>query len=159
MQLTLSSILSIFICVVVLTYVNMVENKCGSCTKIVETNIVKIITVLLLLRSVLMIVLPKQTSMFIFRHPVFLFFMVILGLVNIFAIYRFVDKMMSNQCRVCTSDWKRTFLYYYARIAIFLIVLDFIMIIGMTIWLNSLKPSELAKINKQLKAEIRRQNN
>lgn len=150
MEITLSSIISIGICVIILAYINMVESHCGKCTRIRETNIVKIFTVIILIRSVLMIVLPKETSSFLLKHPLFIFSLIVIGLVNIFSIYKFINKMMSTQCRVCTSDWKRTFLYYYSRIVIALIVVEFLIIIGMSIWISTLSPKEMKKLQKQL---------
>ena len=150
MEITLSSIISIGICVIILAYINMVESHCGKCTRIRETNIVKIFTVIILIRNVMMMVLPKESSMFLLKHPLFVFAIIIIGLVNIVAIYKFVNKMMSNQCRTCTADWKRTFLYYYSRIAIALIVIDFLIVIGMSIWISTLSPREMKKLQKQL---------
>jgi hypothetical protein len=155
MQITLSSIVSIAICIIILTYINKVQNYCGSCTRVTETNVVKIITTIILIKSILMILLPKETGMFLLRNPIVLFVLVVIGLVNIVAIYRFVNKMMSNQCKVCTSSWKRTFLYYYSRFAIALIVIDFLMVIGMGIWLSSLPPSKLKQIKNQMDREMK----
>ena len=44
-------------------------------------------------------------------------------------LYRFIGKMNESQCRQCSSEWRRTFLYYYSTVVLILYAINIVMMI------------------------------
>ena len=126
---TLSRIINIVILAIILTYIAAMKVKCGYCTNIPETNYVTTLSTIILVQVLLFIFFPAKSRSFIMSNNWVIFVLLVINIANIFYLYRFIGKMNESQCRQCSSEWRRTFLYYYSTFVIILYAINIVLMV------------------------------
>ena len=126
---TLSRIINIVILAIILTYIAAMKVKCGYCTNIPETNYVTTLSTIILVQVLLFIFFPAKSRSFIMSNNWVIFVLLVINIANIFYLYRFIGKMNESQCRQCSSEWRRTFLYYYSTFVIILYAINIVLLV------------------------------
>lgn len=126
---TLSRIINIVILAIILSYVAAMKVKCGYCTNIPETNYVTTLSTVILVQVLLFIFFPAKSRSFIMSNNWVIFVLLAINIANIFYLYRFIGKMNESQCRQCSSEWRRTFLYYYSTFVIILYAINIVLMV------------------------------
>jgi hypothetical protein len=126
---TLSRIINIVILAIILTYVAAMKVKCGYCTNIPETGYVTTLSTIILVQVLLFIFFPAKSRSFIMSNNWVIFVLLVINVANIFYLYRFISKMNESQCRQCSSEWRRTFLYYYSTFVIILYAINIVLLV------------------------------
>jgi hypothetical protein len=126
---TLSRIINIVILAIILTYVAAMKVKCGYCTNIPETGYVTTLSTIILVQVLLFIFFPAKSRSFIMSNNWVIFVLLVINVANIFYLYRFISKMNESQCRQCSSEWRRTFLYYYSTFIIILYAINIVLMV------------------------------
>lgn len=126
---TLSRIINIVILAIILTYIAAMKVKCGYCTNIPETNYVTTLSTIILVQVLLFIFFPAKSRSFIMSNNWVIFVLLVINVANIFYLYRFISKMNESQCRQCSSEWRRTFLYYYSTFVIILYAINIVLLV------------------------------
>ena len=114
---------------IILTYVSAMKGKCGYCTDIPETKYVTILSTIILIQVLLFAFFPNQALSFILSNKWIIIVLLIINVANIIYLYRFIGKMNESQCRQCSSEWRRTFLYYYSTFVLILYAINIVIII------------------------------
>ncbi len=125
----LITIFNIAILAIILTYVSAMKVKCGYCTNIPETGYVTILTTVILIEVLAVTFFPSQMMSFFTKNLWAVFILIIINITNIVFLYRFIGKMKISQCRQCTSEWRRTFLYYYSTFVLILYAINIVLMI------------------------------
>lgn len=107
-------VISVIILAIILTYIAAMKMKCGFCTNIPETGYVTTLSTIILIQVFLIAVFPKQCRSFLMSNKWVILILMVINLANIIYLYRFIGKMNESQCRECSDEWRRTFLYYYS---------------------------------------------
>jgi len=136
---------------IILAYVMRMKTLCGYCTQIKETNWLFYLTAFLLVEVLIAIFFPLEIRKFLIENPFFLFIIVLINIANIIILYRFINAMMISQCKGCTQDWRRTYLYYYARIVLILYGINIVLMITAFTLLSGLPKNKLAGLIKKSK--------
>ena len=126
---TLSRIINIVILAIILTYIAAMKVKCGYCTNIPETGYVTTLSTIILVQVLLFIFFPAKSRSFIMSNNWVIFVLLVINVANIFYLYRFISKMNESQCRQCSSEWRRTFLYYYSTFVIILYAINIVLLV------------------------------
>lgn len=126
---TLSRIINIVILAIILSYVAAMKVKCGYCTNIPETGYVTTLSTIILVQVLLFIFFPAQSRSVIMSNKWVIFVLLAINIANIFYLYRFIGKMNESQCSQCSSEWRRTFLYYYSTFVIILYAINIVLMV------------------------------
>ena len=110
------TIVNISILAIILTYVQAMKVKCGYCTNIPETKYVTFLTSIILIEVLAVVFFPTQMRTFFMNNMWLILILIIMNVANIIFLFQFIQKMKSVQCNQCTSEWRRSFLYYYSQI-------------------------------------------
>lgn len=126
---TLSRIINIVILAIILTYIAAMKVKCGYCTNIPETNYVTTLSTIILVQVLLFLFFPAKSRSFLMSNNWVTFVLLVINVANIFYLYRFISKMNESQCRQCSNEWRRTFLYYYSTFVIIIYAINIVFMI------------------------------
>mgnify|MGYP006172777203 FL=1 len=99
---------------IILTYIAAMKMKCGYCTNIPETGYVTVLSIIILVQAFLFSFFPDQGRSMVMKNKWLLLTLAVINVANIIYLYRFIGKMNESQCRECSDEWRRTFLYYYS---------------------------------------------
>jgi hypothetical protein len=105
--------------------------KCGYCTNIPETGYVTTLSTIILVQVLLFALFPKQTHSFMASNKWFLLILLVINVANIIYLYRFIGKMNESNCEQCSSEWRRTFLYYYSTFVLIIYAINIVMLVIM----------------------------
>jgi len=119
----------IIILAIILTYIAAMKVKCGYCTNIPETNYVTTLSTIILVQVLLFLFFPAKSRSFLMSNNWVTFVLLVINVANIFYLYRFISKMNESQCRQCSNEWRRTFLYYYSTFVIIIYAINIVFMI------------------------------
>lgn len=125
----LSRIINLAVLAIILTYVTAMKNKCGYCTNIPETGYVTTLSTVILIQVLLFMFFPNMSRSILMSNTWIVFVLLVINIANIFYLYRFIGKMNESQCRQCSSEWRRTFLYYYSTFIIILYAINIVLMV------------------------------
>ena len=147
------TIVNISILAIILTYVQAMKVKCGYCTNIPETRYVTFLTSIILIEVLAVVFFPTQMRSFFMNNMWIILVLIVVNVANIVYLYQFIQKMKSVQCQQCTSEWRRTFLYYYSSFVLILyainIVLSILVVLIMCTSYKSGSVSSLRSVSKR----------
>ena len=126
-----SRIINVIILTIILSYVAAMKMKCGYCTDIPETGYVTTLSTIILIQVLLFAVFPNQARSFMISNKWLLLVLVVINVANMLYLYRFIGKMNESQCRQCSSEWRRTFLYYYSTFVLIIYAINIVMLLAM----------------------------
>ena len=121
------TIISISILAIILTYVQAMKVKCGYCTNIPETKYVTFLTSVILVQVLAVFIFPSQMRSFFMNNMWLIFVLIVINIANIVFLYQFIQKMKEVQCNQCTSEWRRSFLYYYSSFVLILYAINIVL--------------------------------
>lgn len=127
----LSRVINVIILAIILSYIAAMKIKCGYCTNIPETGYVTTLSTIILVQVLLFALFPKQTHSFMASNKWFLLILLVINVANIIYLYRFIGKMNESQCDQCSSEWRRTFLYYYSTFVLIVYAINIVMLVFM----------------------------
>jgi len=131
MMHVLSRIINVVILAIILTYIAAMKLKCGYCTNIPETTYVTTLSTIILIQVFLFALFPNQARSFTMSNKWLLFVLLVINVANMIYLYRFIGKMNESQCRQCSSEWRRTFLYYYSTFVLIIYAINIVMLVLM----------------------------
>jgi hypothetical protein len=131
MQNIFQRVISVIILAIILTYIAAMKMKCGYCTNIPETGYVTTLSTIILIQVVLFAVFPNQCRSFLISNKWVVLILMVINVANIIYLYRFIGKMNESQCRQCSSEWRRTFLYYYSTFVLIIYAINIVMMLAM----------------------------
>jgi hypothetical protein len=131
MQNIFQRVISVIILAIILTYIAAMKMKCGFCTNIPETGYVTTLSTIILIQVVLFAVFPNQCRSFLISNKWVVLILMVINIANIIYLYRFIGKMNESQCRQCSSEWRRTFLYYYSTFVLIIYAINIVMMLAM----------------------------
>jgi len=140
----LSRVINAIILAIILSYVAAMKMKCGYCTNIPETGYVTTLSTIILVQVLLFAVFPNQSRSFLVSNKWMLLVLLVINVANIIYLYRFIGKMNESQCRQCSSEWRRTFLYYYSTFVLIIYAINIVMMV-------MLFPSIFNSVNRHIK--------
>jgi hypothetical protein len=136
-----TTIVNVSILAIILTYISAMKVKCGYCTNIPETQYVTVLTTVILVEVLFVALFPNAARTFFMENPWAIFILVVINVANIIFLYRFIGQMNISQCRQCTSEWRRSFLYYYSAFILILYAINIVLIIvGFVVLSSSYNP-------------------
>jgi hypothetical protein len=144
MQNIFQRVISVIILAIILTYIAAMKMKCGYCTDIPETGYVTTLSTIILIQVVLFAVFPNQCRSFLISNKWVVLILMVINVANIIYLYRFIGKMNESQCRQCSSEWRRTFLYYYSTFVLIIYAINIVMMLAMF-------PSIFSSVNRHRK--------
>lgn len=121
------TIVNISILAIILSYVQAMKVKCGYCTNIPETKYVTILTSIILAQVLAVVFFPTQVRNFFMNNMWLVLVLIVINVMNIIFLYQFIQKMKSIQCNQCTSEWRRSFLYYYSSFVLILYAINIVL--------------------------------
>jgi len=121
------TIINISILAIILTYVQAMKVKCGYCTNIPETKYVTILTSIILAQVLAVVFFPTQVRNFFMNNMWLVLVLIVINVMNIVFLYQFIQKMKIVQCNQCTSEWRRSFLYYYSSFVLILYAINIVL--------------------------------
>ena len=124
-------VISVIILAIILTYIAAMKMKCGYCTDIPETGYVTTLSTIILIQVLLFAVFPNQCRSFLISNKWVILILLTINVANIIYLYRFIGKMNESQCRQCSSEWRRTFLYYYSTFVLIIYAINIVMMVLM----------------------------
>jgi hypothetical protein len=127
----LSRVINVIILGIILSYVAAMKMKCGYCTNIPETGYVTTLSTIILVQVLLFAVFPKQARSFMVSNKWVIVILMVINVANIIYLYRFIGKMNESQCRQCSSEWRRSFLYYYSTFVLIIYAINIVMMVIM----------------------------
>jgi hypothetical protein len=127
----LSRVINIIILGIILSYVAAMKMKCGYCTNIPETGYVTTLSTIIMVQVLLFAVFPKQARSFMVSNKWVVLVLLVINVANIIYLYRFIGKMNESQCRQCSSEWRRSFLYYYSTFVLIIYAINIVMMVIM----------------------------
>ena len=130
------TIVNISILAIILTYVQAMKVKCGYCTNIPETKYVTFLTSIILIEVLAVVVFPTQMRTFFMNNMWLILILIIMNVANIIFLFQFIQKMKSVQCNQCTSEWRRSFLYYYSAFVLILYAINIVLSIMVVLILS-----------------------
>lgn len=143
-----TTIINVSILAIILTYISAMKVKCGYCTNIPETQYVTILTTVIMVEVLFVALFPNQARSFFMSNPWAIFILVVINVANIIFLYRFIGQMNISQCRQCTSEWRRSFLYYYSSFILILYAINIVLMIVGFVVLSGMSRGELSKVMK-----------
>ncbi len=105
--------------------------KCSYCTDIPETGYVTTLSTIILIQVLLFAIFPSQSRSFMMANKWMIIILLIVNVANMIYLYRFIGKMNDSQCRQCSSEWRRTFLYYYSTFVLIVYAINIVMLVIM----------------------------
>jgi hypothetical protein len=126
-----SRVINVIILAIILTYIAAMKMKCGYCTDIPETGYVTTLSTIILIQVLLFAVFPNQCRSFMVSNKWVILILMVINVANIIYLYRFIGKMNESQCRQCSSEWRRTFLYYYSTFVLIIYAINIVMMLAM----------------------------
>jgi hypothetical protein len=132
-----TTIVNVSILAIILTYISAMKVKCGYCTNIPETQYVTVLTTVILVEVLFVALFPNAARTFFMENPWAIFILVVINVANIIFLYRFIGQMNISQCRQCTSEWRRSFLYYYSAFILILYAIYIVLMVVAFVVLNS----------------------
>ena len=147
----ITTTVNVTILAIILTYISAMKVKCGYCTNIPETQYVTILTTLILVEVLFVALFPNTARAFFMSNPWAIFILVIINVANIIFLYRFIGQMNVSQCRQCTSEWRRSFLYYYSTFILILYAINIVLsVIALVILSGNYNPrSQIVKKSRK----------
>lgn len=130
------SIVNVSILAIILTYVQAMKVKCGYCTNIPETKYVTILTSVILVQVLAVVIFPNQVRNFFMNNMWLVLVLIVMNIANIVFLYQFIQKMKGVQCNQCTSEWRRSFLYYYSSFVLILYAINIVLSIMVVLILS-----------------------
>ena len=130
------TIVNISILAIILTYVQAMKVKCGYCTNIPETKYVTFLTSIILIEVLAVVFFPTQMRTFFMNNMWLILILIIMNVANIIFLFQFIQKMKSVQCNQCTSEWRRSFLYYYSAFVLILYAINIVLSIMVVLILS-----------------------
>ena len=127
----LSRVINVIILAIILSYIAAMKMKCGYCTDIPETTYVTTLSTIILVQVLLFAIFPNQAHSFMISNKWVLLVLLVINVANMIYLYRFIGKMNESQCRRCSSEWRRTFLYYYSTFVLIIYAINIVMLIFM----------------------------
>lgn len=127
----ISKVINVIILAIILSYIAAMKMKCGYCTNIPETGYVTTLSTIILVQVLLFALFPKQTHSFMASNKWFLLILLVINVANIIYLYRFIGKMNESQCDQCSSEWRRTFLYYYSTFVLIVYAINIVLLVIM----------------------------
>jgi hypothetical protein len=127
----ISKVINVIILAIILSYIAAMKMKCGYCTNIPETGYVTTLSTIILVQVLLFALFPKQTHSFMASNKWFLLILLVINVANIIYLYRFIGKMNESNCEQCSSEWRRTFLYYYSTFVLIIYAINIVMLVIM----------------------------
>jgi hypothetical protein len=121
------TIVNIVILAIILTYVQAMKVKCGYCTNIPETKYVTFLTSVILIEVLAVVIFPTQMRNFFMNNMWLILVLIVINIANIVFLYQFIKKMKAVQCNQCTSEWRRSFLYYYSSFVLILYAINIVL--------------------------------
>ena len=143
-----TTIVNVSVLAIILTYISAMKVKCGYCTNIPETQYVTILTTVIMVEVLVVALFPNQAREFFMSNPWAIFILIVINVANIIFLYRFIGQMNVSQCRQCTSEWRRTFLYYYSSFILILYAINIVLMIITVVVLSGMSSGELSKVMK-----------
>lgn len=143
-----TTIVNVSILAIILTYISAMKVKCGYCTNIPETQYVTALTILILVEVLFVALFPNTARAFFMANPWAIFILVVINVANIIFLYRFIGQMNVSQCRQCTSEWRRSFLYYYSTFILILYAINIVLMVIGFIVLSGMSRSDLSRVMK-----------
>jgi hypothetical protein len=143
-----TTIVNVSILAIILTYISAMKVKCGYCTNIPETQYVTALTTLILVEVLFVALFPNTARAFFMANPWAIFILVVINVANIIFLYRFIGQMNVSQCRQCTSEWRRSFLYYYSTFILILYAINIVLMVIGFIVLSGMSRSDLSRVMK-----------
>jgi len=131
MHSILSRVINVIILGIILSYVAAMKMKCGYCTNIPETGYVTTLSTIILVQVFLFALFPNQAHSFMVSNKWVILVLMVINVANILYLYRFIGKMNESQCRQCSSEWRRTFLYYYSTFVLIIYAINIVMMVIM----------------------------
>ena len=131
MRSILSRVINVIILAIILSYVAAMKMKCGYCTNIPETGYVTTLSTIILVQVFLFALFPNQAHSFMVSNKWVILVLMVINVANILYLYRFIGKMNESQCRQCSSEWRRTFLYYYSTFVLIIYAINIVMMVIM----------------------------
>jgi hypothetical protein len=131
MQNIFQRVISVIILAIILTYIAAMKMKCGFCTNIPETGYVTTLSTIILIQVLLFAVFPNQARSLLMSNKWVILILMVINVANIIYLYRFIGKMNESQCRQCSSEWRRTFLYYYSTFVLIIYAINIVMMLAM----------------------------
>jgi hypothetical protein len=125
----LARIINVVILAIILSYIASMKVKCGYCTNIPETGYVTTLSTIILVQVLFFIFFPQMSRSILVANKWIILILLIINIANIIYLYRFIGKMNESQCRQCSSEWRRTFLYYYSTFILILYAINIVFII------------------------------
>lgn len=123
----LAKVINVVVLGIILTYVSSMKLKCGYCTNVPETGYVTTLSSILLIQVFLFALFPNKSRSFIMANKWIIFVLLVINVANILYLYRFIGKMNETHCRQCSSEWRRTFLYYYSTFVIIMYAINIVL--------------------------------
>jgi hypothetical protein len=147
----ITTIVNVSILAIILTYISAMKVKCGYCTNIPETQYVTVLTTLILVEVLFVALFPNTARAFFMSNPWAIFILVIINVANIIFLYRFIGQMNISQCRQCTSEWRRSFLYYYSTFILILYAINIVLsVIALVVLSGNYNPrSQIVKKSRK----------
>ena len=146
------TIVNISILAIILTYVQAMKVKCGYCTNIPETRYVTFLTSIILIEVLAVVFFPTQMRSFFMNNMWLILVLIVINVANIVFLYQFIQKMKSVQCEQCTSEWRRTFLYYYSSFVLILYAINIVLsILVVLIMCTSYKKGSVSSLRSLVK--------
>ena len=105
--------------------------KCGYCTDIPETSYVTTLSTIILIQVLLFAVFPNQARSFMISNKWVVLVLLVINVANMLYLYRFIGRMNESQCRQCSSEWRRSFLYYYSTFVLIIYAINIVMMVLM----------------------------
>ena len=124
-------IINVIILAIILSYIAAMKIKCGYCTNIPETGYVTTLSTIILIQVLLFAIFPTQCRSFMMTNKWMIIILLIINIANMLYLYRFIGKMNESQCRQCSSEWRRTFLYYYSTFVLIIYGINIVMLLIM----------------------------
>lgn len=127
----LSRVINVIILAIILTYIAAMKLKCGYCTNIPETGYVTTLSTIILIQVLLFAVFPNQARSFMISNKWVVLVLLVINVANMLYLYRFIGRMNESQCRQCSSEWRRSFLYYYSTFVLIIYAINIVMMVLM----------------------------
>ena len=124
-------IINVIILGIILSYIAAMKVKCSYCTDIPETGYVTTLSTIILIQVLLFAIFPSQSRSFMMANKWMIIILLIVNVANMLYLYRFIGKMNESQCRQCSSEWRRTFLYYYSTFVLIIYAINIVMLLAM----------------------------
>lgn len=111
-------ILSLIVNIIIINYVQKLEEKKCECSEDWRRDFIKIfsiVTVLLIIFIIILNIIKVSIPTILLRLFRVLFGLYgLVAIVNIIALFTYAQKMMTSCDCDCSKEWERTFIYYYS---------------------------------------------